>query len=252
MINYKIAINIFLIISLLSFFFSLNIEEELLKSDSLYDKGSYNKSFSTIKRIYKDNDNNADVVSRLARSIFLKAMLEQNYKKKKQYYYRGFKEAKKALSLDPNNGYANFWYAAYLGQIGQLEGAKQAILNSYEVKKYALLSIDLEPNYDSPYHMMGRWHYELASLSEFERKAAAIVYAKLPDASYSSAISFFNKAIELKPNEIRHHFWLAETYYAEGMHDLSREEFNIVISLPSKDSDDDAMKLSAREKIKSF
>ena len=130
--------------------FSFNTDKELLKSDSLYDKGSYRKSFSTIKRIYKNNDNNANVVARLARSLFLKAMFEKDYKKKKQYYYRGFKEAKKALNLDPNNGYANFWYAAYLGQIGQLEGPKQAILNSYEVKKHALLAIDLEPNYDSP------------------------------------------------------------------------------------------------------
>jgi len=252
LINHKIVIRILLLVFLLGFLFPLNIEKELLKSDSLYDKGSYNKSFSTIKRIYKNNDNNANVVARLARSIFLKAMFEKDYKKRKQYYYRGLKEAEKALNLDSGNGYANFWYAAYLGQIGQLEGPKQAILNSYEVKKHALLAIDLEPDYDSPYHMMGRWHYELASLSKFERKAAALVYAKLPDASYSSAISFFNKAIQLKPNEVRHHFWLAETYYSKGMYDLSRQEFDIVINLPSKDSDDDEMKLSAQKKVKSF
>ena len=97
MINYKILIHIFSISILLGLLFPFNTDKELLKSDSLYDKGSYRKSFSTIKRIYKNNDNNADVVARLARSLFLKAMFEKDYKKKKQYYYRGFKEAKKAL-----------------------------------------------------------------------------------------------------------------------------------------------------------
>tara|TARA_Y100001970_G_scaffold285779_1_gene406409 strand:- start:1371 stop:2126 length:756 start_codon:yes stop_codon:yes gene_type:complete len=232
--------------------FSYDIQFEILKSDSLYENGEHNKSFSIIKRIYNNNANNPDVVFRMARSIFLKAQNEKNKKKQIQYYYKGLKQAEKALRLDPYNGYANFWYAAYLGRIGELEGTKQAILNSYEVKKYALIAIDLEPECYSAHHMMGRWHYELANLNEFEKKIASIVYTRLPEGSYSEAISFFEKAIQIKPNEIRHHFWLAKTYYAIGDKKLSEYEFNVVNNLIAKDNEDREFQSESRKYLESF
>ena len=61
---------------------------------------------------------------------------------------------------------------------------------------------------------MGRWNYELADLSQFEKVIASIVYAKPPDGSYQDAIQLFQNAIALNPYEIRHHFWLGKTYYA--------------------------------------
>ena len=234
---------------LYSIFFTLNvlISSELNKSfhlsDSLYNEGHYKESFLQIKKIYNQNSNNPNVVFRMARSIFLKAMIEKNKNKKIKFYYEGFEYAKKALKLDNDNGYINFWYAAYLGRIGEIEGPKQAILNSYEVKKYGMKAIELSPEFDSPYHMMGRWHYELANLNQLERLVASIVYETLPKGSYDEAIDLFNYAIKINPTEIRHHFWLAKTYYTIGEFDLSNKEFKIVLSLQAKDSDDSIMQL---------
>ena len=238
---------------LYSIFFTLNvlISSELNKSfhlsDSLYNEGHYKESFLQIKNIYNQNSNNPNVVFRMARSIFLKAMIEKNKNKKIKFYYEGFEYAKKALKLDNDNGYINFWYAAYLGRIGEIEGPKQAILNSYEVKKYGMKAIELSPEFDSPYHMMGRWHYELANLNQLERLVASIVYETLPKGSYDEAIDLFNYAIKINPTEIRHHFWLAKTYYTIGEFDLSNKEFKIVLSLQAKDSDDSIMQLESKK-----
>ena len=238
---------------LYSIFFTLNvlISSELNKSfhlsDSLYNEGHYKESFLQIKNIYNQNSNNPNVVFRMARSIFLKAMIEKNKNKKIKFYYEGFEYAKKALKLDNDNGYINFWYAAYLGRIGEIEGPKQAILNSYEVKKYGMKAIELSPEFDSPYHMMGRWHYELANLNQLERLVASIVYETLPKGSYDEAIDLFNYAIKINPTEIRHHFWLAKTYYTIGEFDLSNKEFKIVLSLQAKDSDDSIMQSESKK-----
>ena len=217
---------------------SSEIHKSFQLSDSLYNEGYYKESFLQIKKIYNQNNNNVNVVFRMARSIFLKAMTEKDENKKIKFYYDGFEYAKKALELDDNNGYVNFWYAAYLGRIGEIEGPKQAILNSYEVKKYGMKAIELSPEFDSPYHMMGRWHYELANLNQLERLVASIVYETLPKGSYDEAIDLFNHAIKINPTEIRHHFWLAKTYYTIGEFGLSRKQFKIVLSLKAKDSDD--------------
>tara|TARA_B100000131_G_C18033595_1_gene579466 strand:- start:59 stop:805 length:747 start_codon:yes stop_codon:yes gene_type:complete len=232
---------------LINFLLSINIDKKFTLIDSLYNQGNYHQSFIEIKRIYNQDKNNVNVVFRMARSIFLKAQHETDIKKQSKYYYKGFDYAKKAIKIDPYSSYANFWYAAYLGRIGELEGNKQAILNSYEVKEYALKAIELNPDYNLPYHMMGRWHYELANLSELEKIVASIVYTKLPEASYSSAVSFFKKAIQLQSNEIRHHFWLAKTYYSMNEYELANKEFKIVISIKAIDDEEKMMQSESKK-----
>ncbi len=231
---------------------SNDIQADLIRTDSLYQAGLHNQSFTLTKKIYNQNSSNFEVIYRMARSIFIKAQNEKNKKKKMQYYYKGLKEAKKAFKLAPNNGYTNFWLASYLGRIGELEGTKQSIINSYEVKKYALIAIELEPEYDAPYHMMGRWHYELANLNDIEKKIASLVYAELPKGSYTEAVSFFEKSIQIRPNEMRHHFWLAKTHYAMGNKDLSSKHFRIVNSLNSKDSEDREFQIEAIKYLKNL
>ena len=231
----------------ITYLFPNSLETSLLKSDTLYYSGLYEKSYSEIKRVYNKNDNNVEVVYRMARSIFMKAHEQKQKKTQMSYYYRGLKQAEKAMRLNKDNGYANFWYAAYLGEIGLLESRKQAIKNSYKVKKYAIRSIELEPDFDLPYHMMGRWHYELADLSNLEKKLASLVYGELPKGSYNEAVIFFQNAIRIKPDEIRHHFWLAKTYRSMGNKKLSRDEFRIVISLTPKDQEERMMQKESKK-----
>ena len=149
--------------------------------------------------------------------------------------------------MDSNNGYANFWYAAYIGKIGLLEGTKQKILNSYEVKKYGMKAIALEPDYEHCYHLMGRWHYELAELSWLERSIASLVYATPPKGSYKTALKLFKHAIRINSLEIRHHFWLAKTYDALGKYSLAKKEFRIVLSLKTKDKKDKIMQNKSKK-----
>ena len=238
---------------LIAFIFSNNIEYELNIIDSLSERGIHHESFLRSKRLYKEHSNNIEVMCRMAGSTFIKAQNEQNLKKQKNLFYRGFNYAKEALKSDSLNGYANFWYAAYIGRIGEIEGIKQAILNSYHVKKYGLRAIEfISKPYDPVHHMMGRWHYELADLNEFERIFASLIYEKPPKGSYDKAIFFFSTAIKIKPHEIRNHYWLAKTYKAIGKHLLAKKEFEIVISLNPRDIDDKKMQKDARNLLNKF
>ena len=76
---------------------------------------------------------------------------------------------------------------------------------------------------------------------------ASIVYETLPKGSYDEAIDLFNYAIKINPTEIRHHFWLAKTYYTIGEFDLSNKEFKIVLSLQAKDLDDSVMQSKSKK-----
>ena len=215
--------------------------------DSLYESGDYKNSAKILSDLYLEDTNNIDVVYRLARSIFLLGEEESNPNRQADIYYRGFNYAKKALSINVDNGHANFWYAAYIGKIGLLEGTEQKILNSYEVKQYGMRAINLIPDYEHSYHLMGRWHYELAELTWFERSIASLIYATPPKGSYEKAVELFQKAIEINFNEIRHHFWLANTYKAQGQNSLAKKQFRIVLSLKPKNKKDKDMQNESRK-----
>ena len=232
-----------------SFFLSITIPANptLYYIDSLYESGDYKNSAKILNELYNEDKNNIDIVYRLARSIFLIAEEENNLNRQSDIYYKGFNYAKKALSMNNNNGYANFWYAAYIGKIGLLEGTEQKILNSYEVKQYGMRAIDLVPDYEHSYHLMGRWHYELADLTWFERSIASLVYTTPPEGSYEKAVEFFRKAIEINYNDIRHHFWLANTFRAQGKNSLAKKQFGIVISLKPKNKKDRDMQNESKK-----
>ena len=86
--------------------------------------------------------------------------------------------------------------------------------------------------------------------SELERIIASIIYEKPPKGSYQEAIKFFSRAIEIKPNEIRNHFWLGKTYNAVEKPLLAKKEFEIVISLNPRDIDDKQTQANARTLLK--
>ena len=239
--------------SLLSFNLTNDITYELNLIDSLSEKGIHYESFLRAKKLYNKNPNNIEAICRIAGTNFIKAQNETSLDKQKKIFYRGFDYAKKALSLDSLDGYANFWYAAYIGRIGEIEGIKQAILNSYDVKKYGLRAIELiSEEYDPVHHMMGRWHYELADLSELEKIFASLIYAKPPEGSYNKAIDYFSTAIKIKPHEIRNHYWLGKAYSEIGEFHLAEKEFKIVTKLSPRDIDDKKMQKDAIELLDSF
>ena len=250
-----IKVNLILLIfsSLLALNFNNDITREINIIDSLSDAGLHYESLIRAKRLYKKNPENIEAICRMAGTNFIKAQNETNRDKQKKIFYYGFDYAKKALKLDSLNSYANFWYAAYSGRIGEIEGIKQTILSSYDVKKYGLKAINLiKDPYDSVYNMMGRWHYELSDLSEIEKVFATLIYEKPPEGSIEKAIEYFSTAVKIKPDEIRNHYWLGKSYLKAKKPKLAKNEFRIVLSLNPRDLDDDKMRTYAKESIRSF
>ena len=224
-----------------------NLHHEILLVDSLYESGEYNQTSAILIKLYDKHENNIEIVYRLARSIFVIAEEEPDINRQADIYYKGFEYAKKSLNIDSKNGYANFWYAAYIGKIGLLEGTEQKIINSYKVREFGMKAIELVPDYEHSYHLMGRWHYELAELTWFERSIASLVYSSPPTGSYEKAAKLFKKAIEINFLEIRHHFWLAKTYKAQGKNRLAKKEFDIVINLKPRDKKDKDMQFESKK-----
>ena len=215
--------------------------------DNLFDKGSYEEALNACEVISSSNSENSDFLWRYTRACFELSDQENDTDKQKYFINKAFPIISDALKIDSLSSKTNHWYAVIIGKKGQLEGTKQKILNSYQVRKYGERAIELDPNYDGTQHLMGRWHYELASLSWFEKSIASLIYETPPNGDYNKAIDFFNNAHQLNLLEIRHLFWLGKTYLAINQKSKAKDVLSKTIDLTPFDNSDKMMQEEATQ-----
>ncbi|MFQ5863895.1 MAG: hypothetical protein ACE5IW_01545 [bacterium] len=166
----------------------------------------------------------------------------------RQHYYVAEKWARKAITLCPDTANAHFFVAVSSGLLALYEGGKAKIQRSQEVKAEVEKTLQFNPNHHGAYHVLGRWHRELASLSWVEKLLAKIIYGGVPPgASYEAAVVNFKKAIEIKPSWINHHKELGLTFMAMKKWDLAIQEFETLLELPIADHQDEFHKHKCRK-----
>ncbi len=221
------------------------------QAEKLHDAKNYQGTMDKLREAEKIEPNNPEVLWKIARAYFDFADQQpDNLEVQKANLYPGFDYAKKCVELYPNVAGGHQYYAILIGRIGEIEGTKQKITNSYAVREHTLKAIELDPTEDANYHVMGRWHFALADLSWVERKIASIIYATPPAASFEKAEEFFEKAHKIKPDEIRHILWLAKTQQKLGKNSQAKQNLEACLKLPAKSDSDRAMQAEARELLK--
>ena len=130
--------------NVLIFIFTSFLFSSYSKIDDLQENSNFKEALELCKEHHNPND--VEILWRLARSYFDIADQTSNLDIQKQNIDKALPYAKKALELDALSAKANHWYAVIIGKKGVLEGTKQKIINSYEVKKYCLNAIKIDPS----------------------------------------------------------------------------------------------------------
>ncbi|MFC1527718.1 tetratricopeptide repeat protein [Candidatus Neomarinimicrobiota bacterium] len=217
------------------------------QSDAKHDADDFSATFELLKQAEQLEANNFEVIWRLARAHFDFSDNSEDEIVISDNFYMGLDYAKKALELDDGRAEGHKWYGILIGKVGELEGTKQKILNSYEVKDHTLKAIELDPEDDGNYHVMGRWHYTLADLSWVERKIAGLIYAKPPKASFEEAAEYFKKAISLEPTDVRNHLWLGNTYVELDNIEGAKNEYNAALAITAENDSDRKLQKEAQK-----
>ena len=152
-----------------------------------------------------------DLVWRMARAAYkVSAVAEvlKDVEKQKKFLYEAEDWCKKALTADPDHTDANLWMANILGKICDFLGTKERIAKGKEIQQHLEKAIKGRPDDHTAWYTYGRWCIEVAKLTWMERKIAAVIFDKPPEATYDDAVNKFKRVHELKPE------WKANTYYA--------------------------------------
>ncbi|KAG7488282.1 hypothetical protein MATL_G00033510 [Megalops atlanticus] len=174
-------------------------QEDLEQADYLYSCGETEKLYQLLVQYMNSDD--AEFLWRLARASRDMALLPHiSAPEKKRLTYEAFEYAKRALERNEACFAAHKWYAVCLSDVGEYEGVKVKIGNSYIIKEHLERAIELNPKDATSIHILGYWCYAFAELAWYQRKVAAMIFASPPTATYEEALEFFLKAEEVDPN----------------------------------------------------
>lgn len=157
--------------------------------------------------------------------------------------------AKRAVALKPDNAENVLSLAVCHGTLAGYSDTRTKIRYSRLVKEAAEQALALNPDYDWAHHLLGRWHYEVATLGTTTRVLVKLMYGGLPDASVDKAITHLERAVALAPLIGPHHLELGFAYAAAGRIADARITFNRGLALPSTGKHDETAKARAREAL---
>lgn len=162
-----------------------------------------------------------------------------------------WKLARRCVALYPDSTEAHFFLAVAIGQLTKVVGGSRRIELSKDVQREAETTLSLDPQHAGAMHILGRWNYEIASLGWFSKMAAKVVYGGVPPgASYEEAITWFERAIAIRPEMPLNHLWLGETLIKIHDYPRAREELQTCLDLEDVLWDDSLTKAQARKTLR--
>jgi tetratricopeptide (TPR) repeat protein len=252
-INCLLALSI-LLFGAAAFAFAQTVDERLKKGDEYYAQLNDEKALEEYLAAAQADPNNFEAAWKACRSLIdvgdlVDVKIKGSDEKQKKYYKDAEGYARKAVALNPNNTWSQFYLSAALGKYALLLGKKDQIAMSKEIKTAIDKSIELDATNDLAYHALGRWQRRMAEIGGASRLVGGILFGKIPKGSFDESATAFIKAIELKPDYINHHLELGRTYMALKKWDLAAKEFEKCDGLPIGLAKDNAYKVEAKEEL---
>ena len=191
----------------------------------------FDKAQASLEQLYNKYPENTDVLMRL--SITHHYLSESALKKSldKKNALKAFEYIEKAFNIEPDNPDILKWYVITLGKTVEEDTIRNQIEQSKNIKNIALKVIDLLPDDEFCYSIMGQWHYKLADLGRASRRIASILFSEPPKGSFEEAQYFFEKSLERNSDYIGTYYWLGKTYLKLNNEQKAIELFKLGVTL---------------------
>ena len=154
--------------------------------------------------------------------------------------------AQRAVALEPKNPVNVLSVAICYGKLAGFADTRTKLEYSRHVKQYAEQALALKPDYDYAHHVLGRWHYEVATLGMGTRFLVKLIYGGLPDASTAEAVRQLRRATELAPEKPAHRVELGLALLADGQRDAAHSTLEQALAMPKCEKYDDESFARAR------
>lgn len=196
--------------------------------------------------------NDATILQKIARQYSDLVIDLTTDEERRRYAQTALDYSLRAVALEPKNPENVLSLAVSHGKLAVYSDTRTKIKYSRLVKEEAERALALNPDYAWAHHVLGRWHYEVASLSGATRFFVRLIYGGLPPASTAEAVEQLARAVALDPTELAHQLELGFALAADGQKEKARAQFQKGLALPSREKHDETAKARARSALASL
>lgn len=217
----------------------------LARADSARLAGLFDVELAALQFARASDSTDANALWRLARAYVELGELATEKSQKRRFFEEAMRDGKSAIVADSQSYIAYTWLAIAEGTSAGVADFGQRVKLAWLVRDHALKAIELNPKSDIAYHIMARWHAEIASIGGFKRAMADLLYGDLPEASYEESVAYYLKAIALN-DQIHHELELAKVYLKMDENALALQKLEGLLAMESEMRLDEKYKAEAR------
>ncbi len=185
----------------------------------------------SLEELDKNSDKNVEVLTRLSIVHHFLSESAEDKSTERKNAIKAFEYIEKAYTINPKNPKVLKWYVIALGKTLEKKSIRKQIEESKNIEKIALSVIELLPNDEYCYNILGQWHYRLADLNGPSRKIASFLFSEPPEGSFIEAQFFLEQSIKINPDNIGTYYWLGKTYLKINKKQKAIELFKVGIAL---------------------
>ena len=185
----------------------------------------------SLEELDKNSDKNVEVLTRLSIVHHFLSESAEDKSTERKNAIKAFEYIEKAYTINPKNPKVLKWYVIALGKTVEKKSIRKQIEESKNIEKIALSVIELLPNDEYCYNILGQWHYRLADLNGPSRKIASFLFSEPPEGSFIEAQFFLEQSIKINPDYIGTYYWLGKTYLKINKKQKAIELFKVGIAL---------------------
>ncbi len=155
--------------------------------------------------------------------------------------------ARTCISSDSMQAEGHTWLAGALGYIALDEKTEKKLALSRELQREAERAVELNPDDDAAYSILGSFYRALGNVGWLERTLASLFVGSIPHGGYAEAESALTKAIRLAPGIMRHHYEIGILYLDMGRTEEARRALETAAALPVRTAIDRPRRAKIRE-----
>jgi len=172
---------------------------------------------------------------------------------KRLYYETALSFANRAFNADSTQADASYAMAMASGKMTDVETEnKKIVAYVKDVKRYADKALSINPDHAKANYTLGKWNYEMANLSGLKKVAVKLFYGGLPEGTFEQAIQYMEKCKTLEPYFATNYLDLAKAYKEDRKPAQAIEVLNKLVKLPTRTSDDIAVKAEGAKLLESM
>ncbi len=224
-----------------------DISQYLQAGDTHYDDGEPQAALDEYNRALDHTGSDYELLWRLSRCY---RKLGAVAGKKKELIANTGKAgdyARKAIEADPDRYEGHLCLADALARLVAHAPFSKVYKFILEIKSSADKVLELKPDSDRAYLILGVWHRKIARTTWIQKTLIKAFWGNVPEASLGASILLLKKAVELDSTKIRHHYELARSYDENGESFSAEASFRAALQcVPQNKWDEEALRKSEK------